>query len=567
MAVRIPVGYEFFEEIRRDGSYYVDKTGLVVDLLERANDKVTLFCRPRRFGKTLNMTMLQSFLDMRRESRWAFEGLEVTRHPDLCERWMNSRPVVLVSLKDVEGLTFESAYSQLEYIVSEECGRLSFLAKSESTSVADRQTFERLWYRSASTAELRGSLRLLTRMMAEHFGRPCVLLVDEYDVPLAKAAEEKEGGERYYPQMLEVVRGLLSSSLKTNEWLERAVLTGCLRIAKESIFTGVNNFRSYTVLDEGYADSFGFTQTEVDELLSACGISHRASTFRDCYDGYTFGSRRVYNPWDVVSYASALMRNSEAAPKSYWRHSSGNGTIRELASQPNGGARDALEALMNGGVVRKAIVEGLTYDTIQQSEDGLWSLLLMSGYLTKADASEQAQEGEDVSLRIPNREVAGIFQEEVMTLFSRTADEARVRALVEALWKGDQAAASDVLSDLLWDTISYMDYSEDYYHAFLAGVFVGRGYDVESNKERGLGRPDILLRDHRNRRALVIEAKRSSSEKSMPRDCEVALAQIASKGYDKGLRGYRQIMRYGVAFFEKQALMRLDGKRGDGKRG
>lgn len=557
MAVRIPVGYEFFEEIRRDGSYYVDKTGLLVDLLERANDKVTLFCRPRRFGKTLNMTMLQSFLDIRRESRWAFEGLEVTRHPELCERWMNSRPVVFVSLKDVEGLTFDSAYAQLELIVSEECGRLSFLAQSESTSVADRQTFERLWYRTASTTEVKGSLRLLTRMMAEHFGRPCVLLVDEYDVPLAKAAEEKHGGERYYPQMLELVRGLLSSSLKTNEWLERAVVTGCLRIAKESIFTGVNNFRSYTVLDEDYGDAFGFTQPEVDELLAACDESQKASAFREWYDGYTFGSRRVYNPWDVVSYASALLRNPDAAPKSYWRHSSGNGTIRELASQPNGGARDVLEVLMNGGSVRKTIVEGLTYDAVRQSDNGLWSLLLMSGYLTKADASEQTQEGEDVSLRIPNREVAGIFQEEVMSLFSQTADETLVRTLVEALWEGDQATASDVLSDLLWDTISYMDYAEDYYHAFLAGVFVGRGYDVDSNKESGLGRPDILLKDHRHRRALVIEAKRSSSEKSMLRDCEIALAQIADKGYDKGLRGYRQIMRYGVAFFEKQALVCL----------
>ena len=379
--------------------------------------------------------------------------------------------------------------------------------------------------------------------------KPVILLIDEYDVPLDKA---KQNG--YYREMLDVIRSLLSNALKTNDNLKLAVVTGCLRISKESIFTGVNNFKSFSVLDEKFSTYFGFTENEVTELLKTADLENQIETARAWYDGYIFGSTAIYCPWDVVNYVSDAVYNKKTKPKNYWINTSGNGIIRSFVENSDFDIKGKFETLLNGGSFEQHITDNLTYDRMYDTEENLWSVLLMTGYLTKADPEE---EGDTVLLRLPNKEIAGIFEETVMRYFSDTLDTSAQKALMDMLWNGDEAGASQAISDLLWNTISYNDYHEDYYHAFLCGIFVGRGYGVESNKKRGLGRPDILLTDRRNRRALIIEAKKSVSEAAMEQDCRSALKQIDENQYAEKLYGYRQVLRYGIAFYRKTALVKL----------
>ena len=383
-------------------------------------------------------------------------------------------------------------------------------------------------------------------------GDTFIILIDEYDVPLSKAAGTKN--KEYYRQMLNLIRGFLSISLKTNEYLKFAVITGCLRIAKESIFTGVNNFKSYSVVDEAFSQYFGFTEKEINDLLAAANETQYAETIREWYDGYIFGNTRVYCPWDVVNFVADAKYSEHFEPKNYWKNSSGNGIIREFAEDERFQVADKFETLLNGGMITQTVSDALTYETLQLTEDNLWSVLVMTGYLTKSDPG---QTGNTVALKIPNREISAIFEETVMSLFADTVDTGKVRSLTEALWNGDEQTATETLSDLLLDTISYNDYHEDYYHAFLAGIFVGRGYGVDSNKERSLGRPDIQMTDRPTRRAVIIEAKKSDSEGQMAHDCQEALQQIVDRQYAKGLKGYKQIRCYGVAFFEKSALVKL----------
>ena len=554
MAVRIAVGNESFEEIMNSGLYYADKTELLYDLAERHNNKVTLFTRPRRFGKTLNLSMMESFFDMNRNSREVFEGLDVAKHNEFCSAWMNQYPVVRISLKDVDGLDFETAYGQLRYVLADCCKAVSSRFEGASVDSADKVIFERLRRQEGSLSDVKGSLKTILRMIQAVYGKPVILLVDEYDVPLAKASEKNTAQNRYYLQMLDVIKGMLSIALKTNEYLKFAVVTGCLRIAEESIFTGTNNFMSYSVLEEDFSEYFGFTQSEVDRLLAEAGCTEKADLFREWYDGYVFGSSRVYCPWDVASYASALIRRSDAQPKNYWRNTSSNSVIREFVNHADWGIPDKFEVLMNGSSIVQEISDELTYDTLHESEQNLWSILLMTGYLTKARAGDG---GQKVELRIPNAEIAGIFEETVVKLFTDTLDTRRQRELMAALWEGDIQEASKLLSDFLWDTISYNDYHEDYYHAFLAGLFVGLGYSVTSNRESGLGRFDIFVKDRKNRRALMIEAKKSDSQQAMEADCAKALQQIADKGYTKSLEPeYEKIVCYGISFFHKSAMIR-----------
>lgn len=552
MDVRMAVGGEFFDRIRQNGSYYADKTELIYELVHETDNTVSLFTRPRRFGKTLMMSMMQNFFDIRRDSKALFEGLDIARHEEFCSEWMNQYPVLFVTLKDAEALTFATAYAKLKNIIADVCKKHEELGKSKEVQAGDREIFERLIYKGATDEEIQNSLLTLSRMMAAHYGKPVILLIDEYDVPLAKANEEKEGGERYYPQMLEAIRGLLSTALKSNECLKFAVVTGCLRIAKESIFTGVNNFACYSVLDEDFSRYFGFTQEEVDSLLQAAHLEEKAALIKEWYDGYVFGDEAVYCPWDVVNYVATLLKRKDARPKNYWMNTSGNGIIRDFVERKEFRVKPKFETLLNGGTVTQTVSDGLTYDSLSETEDNLWSVLLMTGYLTKANPEE---EGNIVSLRIPNKEIANIFQDTVVKYFSDHVDDTQLQSLMAALWSGDGEAASKVISDLLWQTISYMDYHEDYYHAFLAGIFVGRGYSVESNRESGLGRPDVKLIDDDHRRALIIEAKRSVSAEQMERDCEEALRQITDRKYAKGLEAY-QVTCYGIAFYQKTALVK-----------
>ena len=554
MAFRVGVGKSDFAEIRRTGDYYVDKTGLMYELVDVGN-KVTLFTRPRRFGKTLTMSMIDNFFNVRKDSRAIFEGLDIMRHTDFCKEWMNSRPVLFISLKDVEGESFDDAFKMLKRVIARTCIDLVPVFDKTKVDEDDMRVFAGLKSKSADIDDVKDSLLTLMRMLNAVYGRKVILLIDEYDVPLAKASEKDTAENRFYTQMLDVIRGLMSTSLKDNEFLEFAVVTGCLRISKESIFTGTNNFASYSVLDDRFSECFGFTESEVDAMLVAADRKAAAPAIKEWYDGYVFGTSHVYCPWDVINYLSALSFNRAARPKAFWKDSSHNGVLRTFVGRTDFNIKGKFETLMNGGTVMQTITDMLTYDTLHATEDNLWSILLMTGYVTKADPDSDE---DSVELRIPNKEVATIFWDAVVSLFRDTIDNAKQKAMMEALWAGDEAAASKAVSDLLWKTISYNDYHEDYYYAFLSGIFTGLGYGVESNKEKGLGRPDILLKDDDNRRAIIIEAKKSASRADMEADCGRALEQIDTRKYAEGLYGYTQLLCYGVAFFQKEALVRKE---------
>lgn len=553
MTFKVGVGKSDFEDLRKSNNYYVDKTDIMYELVEETDNQVTLFTRPRRFGKTLMMSMLSNFFSIRKDGKSIFEGLKITAHKEFCEKWMNQYPVLFVSFKDAEADEFDIAYDKLKNVIADICKSVADLVEEPSVNRADAQIFERLMFNEASDAEVQGALKTIMRLMHDVYGKKVILLIDEYDVPLAKASEKDTKMNKYYLSMLDVIKGIMGAALKDNEFLELAVITGCLRIAKESIFTGANNFASYSVLDADFSSYFGFSEDEVGEILCAADRREQADVIKEWYDGYVFGDSYVYCPWDVMNYMSALKKRKDAKPKNYWKFTSHNGVLLTFVERTDFDVAEKFETLLNGGTVMQSISDELTYDTLHASEDNLWSVLLMTGYITKADPDE---EGETVSLKIPNREIASIFEDTVVIHFRNTTDTAELNKLINALWESNEAEAAKRISDLLWNTISYNDYHEDYYHAFLTGVFVGRGYSVESNKEKGLGRPDILLRDKRNRRAIIIEAKRLKRETDMDKDCEAAIAQIVSERYAEGLYGYTQIFCYGISFFRKQAKVK-----------
>ena len=553
MIFRVGVGESDFAALRRSGKYYVDKTAVMYELVEETENKVTLFTRPRRFGKTLMMSMLSNFFSIRKDSREIFEGLRITAYKEFCEKWMNQSPVLFLSYKDVEAETFEGAYRMLKTKLADLCKELDFLLEETAVNSADRDIFRKLMFKTAEEDDVKNSLKTIMRMLYAVYGRKTILLIDEYDVPLARASEKNTVENAYYSAMLDVIKGMMGTALKNNEFLEFSVITGCLRIAKESIFTGTNNFASYSVLDADFSEYFGFSEEEVEKMLLAADRQDKADLIKEWYDGYIFGDSFLYCPWDVMNYMSALKKRENAKPKNYWKNTSHNGILLTFVKRTDFKVRGKFEILMNGGTITQTISDELTYDTLHSSEDNLWSVILMTGYLTKADAGE---EGETVRLKIPNREIASIFEDTVVKLFQDTMDENCRKDMIEALWRGDEQEASEAISNLLWKTISYNDYHEDYYQAFLAGAFVGLGYEVESNKEKGLGRPDIFLKDDDNRRVIIIETKRSKKEDNLDQDCDRAVNQILSKRYAEGLYGYTQILCYGIAFFQKEARVK-----------
>ncbi len=553
MIFRVGVGESDFAALRRSGKYYVDKTAVMYELVEETENKVTLFTRPRRFGKTLMMSMLSNFFSIRKDSREIFEGLRITAYKEFCEKWMNQSPVLFLSYKDVEAETFEGAYRMLKTKLADLCKELDFLLEETAVNSADRDIFRKLMFKTAEEDDVKNSLKTIMRMLYAVYGRKTILLIDEYDVPLARASEKNTVENAYYSAMLDVIKGMMGTALKDNEFLEFSVITGCLRIAKESIFTGTNNFASYSVLDADFSEYFGFSEEEVEKMLLAADRQDKADLIKEWYDGYIFGDSFLYCPWDVMNYMSALKKRENAKPKNYWKNTSHNGILLTFVKRTDFKVRGKFEILLNGGTITQTISDELTYDMLHSSEDNLWSVILMTGYLTKADAGE---EGETVRLKIPNREIASIFEDTVVKLFQDTMDDNCRKDMIEALWRGDEQEASEAISNLLWKTISYNDYHEDYYHAFLAGAFVGLGYEVESNKEKGLGRPDIFLKDDDNRRVIIIETKRSKKEDNLDQDCDRAVNQILSKKYAEGLYGYTQILCYGIAFFQKEARVK-----------
>ena len=554
MNFKVGVGKSDFAALRESGNYYVDKTELIYELVNDTDNEVTLFTRPRRFGKTLMMSMIENFFSIRKDSESIFEGLAITEHKDFCKEWMNQYPVLFISFKDAEADEFDVAYAKLKTVIADVCKGISDISSGKNVNPFDVEVFNRLQAQTGTDADIQNSLKMIMRMMNAVYGKKVILLIDEYDVPLAKASEKDTAKNGYYSKMLDVIKGIMSTALKDNEFLQFAVITGCLRIAKESIFTGTNNFASYSVIDKNFSGYFGFTDEEVNTMLAAADRTARKNTIKEWYDGYVFGNSFVYCPWDVINFISELRKYPDARPKNYWKNTSHNGILLTFVKRTDFDVADKFETLLNGGMIKQAISDELTYDTLHSSEDNLWSVLLMTGYITKSDPEE---DDDTVFLKIPNKEISSIFEDTVVKYFNETVNTDSINELLNSLWDSDEERATEIVSELLWNTISYNDYHEDYYHAFLAGVFVGRGYSVESNKEKGLGRPDIFLKDRRNRRAIIIEAKKSDKETDLDKDCDKAIKQIIDEKYAEGIGGYEQIICYGVAFYQKKAKVKL----------
>ncbi len=551
--LNIPVGVSNFEEIRKNGYYYIDKSGLIGELLSRTGTKVTLITRPRRFGKTLGMSMLENFFDIRKDSRALFEGLEIARDQALCDAWMNQYPTIFVSFRQVDGLDFTGAYDMLTWVISELYKKHRYLLDSDRIGTSDKEIAKQLEWGQASLKDTKGSLLLLTRMMQQHYGKPVILLIDEYDVPMAKA-----NSNGYYAEMLDVMKGLLQA-LKDNQALQFAVVTGCLKIAKESIFTGTNNFVSDTITNSRLNEYFGFVQSEVDQLLKDAGVTEQADSIRRWYDGYHFGDFDVYCPWDVMNYMLELQRDPKAKPISYWKNTSDNAIIRSFIDYAGSTITNKLEILMAGGCIVQRVDENLTYDYLHASEDNLWSTLYLTGYLTRAREADYKGEVPDgmVALMIPNAEIREIFETTVIRWFDDSTKKWNRTALFDAVWRGDSEGITKEMNALLRRTISYHDYREDFYHAFLAGIFTGAGYMVDSNKEHGEGRSDVVVYDPVNARVAIFEAKYTKTLENMERECDMALQQIDDRMYAAEYEDdYDQILCYGISFFRKRCMVK-----------
>lgn len=549
----IPVGVSDFEEIRRNGYYYVDKSGLIGELLGTTGTKVTLITRPRRFGKTLGMSMLESFFDIRKDNKALFEELEIAKRHELCMEWMNQWPTVFVSFRQVDGLNFNSAYDMLTLVISELYKKHLYLLDSDKVDSFDKEIVKQLIQGTASTKDTKGSLMLLTRLMYQQYGKPVILLIDEYDVPVAKA-----NSNGYYEEMLDVMKGLMQA-LKDNQALCFAVITGCLKIAKESIFTGTNNFISDTITDSRLNEYFGFVQSEVDQILKDADVLDKAESIREWYDGYHFGDFDVYCPWDVMNYLLELQRNPKAKPVSYWKNTSDNAVIRSFIDYAGSNITGKLETLLAGGTIVQRVDENLTYDYLHSSENNLWSMLYLTGYLTKAreeDYNGKLADG-TVALMIPNAEIKEIFETTVIKWFDDSTKKCNRSTLFDAVWNGDSENLTKEMNALLRRTISYHDYKEDFYHAFLAGIFTGAGYMVDSNKEHGEGRSDVVVYDPINGRVAIFEAKYTKSLDKLESACDAALQQIDDRMYAEEYEDdYDQILCYGISFFKKRCMVK-----------
>lgn len=551
--INIPVGISDFKEICKNGYYYVDKTFLIKELLKTTATKVTLITRPRRFGKTMAMSMLATYFDIRENSQDLFDGLEISKETDLCKEWMNQWPVVFLSLKDIDGLNFKDAYERLVVQISNLYKNYTYLLDCDKIDPDDRQIFLDLKAGKAEKAQVFQALRTLMRMLQIYHQKKVILLLDEYDVPIAKASSNG-----YYNQMLDVMKGIMSTALKDNTSLQFSVVTGCLRIAKESVFTGTNNFVTDSITDSRYNEFFGFTQAEVDQILEDADAGKHAESVKYWYDGYHFGNVDVYCPWDLMNYLCDLQRNPEAKPDSYWKNTSDNAIIRSFIDYAGSSITKKLETLLAGGYIVEQIDESLTYDYLHSSEENLWSILYLTGYLTtvrEEDLSTSVPDGLS-ALAIPNAEIQEIFETTVMKWFSDSAKTWSRQILFDAVWKNDCELLTQEMNKLLRKTISYHDYKEDFYHAFLAGIFAGAGYSVESNKEHGEGRSDIVVSDIVNGRVAVFEVKKSDALADLTSDCESALAQIDDRMYAKEFEDdYDEVLCYGISFFKKRCLV------------
>lgn len=548
--LKLPVGIEDFEEIHKAGFYYVDKTRLIEQLLEQWG-KANLFTRPRRFGKTLNMSMLKCFFEIGTDAS-LFDGLYISKNKELCENYLGKYPVIFISLKGVDGLTFEEAQNMLHTIIRTEAGRHYYLKSSERISVENRTLFGNLLL--GKNENVADSLRLLSQMLYQHYGKKAIILIDEYDVPLDKAFQQG-----YYREMVSLLRVFFGQALKTNEFLQFAVLTGCLRVSKESIFTELNNFKVFSIEDIRCDEQFGFTDEEVQKLLETYQLVEHFSDVKEWYDGYHFGMTDIYCPWDVINYADQLFHEPEMAPQTYWINSSSNDLVKRFVHQADKTTRDEIEQLVGGESVEKKIRLDLTYDEIDSSMDNLWSVLFTTGYLTQVGRAKNGV----YKLVIPNKEVREVFVFQIQKWFEQAVerDEKSMQEFCHALAKGDADKIQQQLMKVLGQTISILDtkdrngLKENFYHGLLLGLLKSNpNWSVKSNEESGDGFADIIIRPEDPDAGIVLELKYTAEFQEMENACKKAAEQIRERRYDEVLRneGRNDILAYGIAFCKKR---------------
>ena len=533
---------------------------MIKTLLQGEMDQVTLITRPRRFGKTMAMNMLNSFLDIRKDSRHLFKGLEIFDEVEICEKWMNQYPTLFLSFKDVDGTTFENAFNFLKFIISEACKQHVYLLDSDEIDEGDKLVFQKLKTCSASMMEIQSCILRITNMLKSYYKKPVILLIDEYDVPLDKAFQNG-----YYKEMVSLIRGLFGQALKTNEFLQFAVLTGCLRVSKESIFTGLNNFEINSIVDIAHDEQFGFTDDEVRKLLLDYDRSERYPDVKEWYDGYHFGNTDIYCPWDVINFAKKLVWDPSARPSAFWINSSGNDMVKRFVDKADQTTRDEIEKLVAGGFVEKQLRLDLTYDEIDNTIDNLWSVLFTTGYLTKAGEVRLPDSGSYAyKLVIPNKEVREVFVLQIQEWFKAVVakDDDTMKLLSRAILDKDEKQIARQLNIVMSRMISILDtkasddMKENFYHGLLIGLLRGSnpGWLIKSNRESGDGFSDILIKPEDPDAGIVIEVKYAKEMISLDAACEAAMAQIKEKRYDEALRdeGRCDILAYGIAFCRKR---------------
>lgn len=548
--MKLPVGIDQFDKLIKSGFYYVDKTRLIEQLLQNWGE-VNLFTRPWRFGKTLNMSMLKSFFEIGTD-KTLFDQLYIAANKELCEEYMGQYPVIFLSLKGVDGLNFEEAKSMLKITIRTEAQRHYELKKSEKVSEENRKLFNDIL--SGEDERIEDSLRMLSQILFEHYGKKSIILIDEYDVPLDKAFQHG-----YYKEMVSLLRGLFGQALKTNEFLQFAVLTGCLRVSKESIFTGLNNFKVLSIADVRFDEQFGFTDEEVRKLLKDYDLEDYFSEAKEWYDGYHFGNADIYCPWDVINYVEHLRYDPEAEPEAFWINSSGNDLVKRFVAKADQTTKDEIEQLIAGDVIEKKIRQDLTYDEIDQSIDNLWSVLFTTGCLTQTGRAERGI----YKLMIPNKEVREVFIDQIQQWFDQTVvnDEDRMSSFYQFFAQGKAKDVQDQLTSILAETISILDTKarneekENFYHGMMLGLLRNhRNWIVKSNVESGEGFVDILIKPEDPDEGILIELKYSKTFDGLEKACERAMEQVKNRRYDEALReeGRCHILAYGIAFCKKR---------------
>ena len=561
--LKLPVGIENFEEIRQLGFYYIDKTRIIEQLL-LSWGKVTLFTRPRRFGKTLNMSMLKSFFEIGTD-KTLFDGLYISKNKELCDEYMGKYPVIFLSLKSVEGLTYDEAKYRITELIGAEAERFDFLSNSKALSESEKERYKSLIAlhngKYAMDAKmLVSSIKVLSQLLSVHYGKKAIIIIDEYDVPLDKAFQNG-----YYKEMVSLIRGIFGQALKTNEFLQFAVLTGCLRVSKESIFTGLNNFEINSIVDIDHDEQFGFTDKEVMKLLEDYGRTERYPDVKEWYDGYHFGNAEIYCPWDVINFAKKLVNNPQAEPSAFWINSSGNDMVKRFVDKADQSTKDEIEKLVAGEAIEKQLRLDLTYEEIDKTIDNLWSVLFTTGYLTTI-GKVKLPESESYAYRlvIPNKEVREVFILQIQEWFKNVVanDNDTMKLLSKAILEKDEAAIQRQLNITMSRMISVLDtkapddMKENFYHGLLLGLLRGSNPDwlITSNRESGDGFSDIMIKPEDPDAGIVIEVKYAKEIKDLDKACEMAMAQIRDKRYDEALKneGRCDILAYGIAFCRKR---------------